>query len=157
MSTTPKIQPRTRLFARVLGPYLAIAALTVIGRGTQMRAMVDAFVADAVWPWVAGAFVLPMGLTVIALHPYWRGPAAAIVSLLGWLAVFKGLGLMAFPETYLSMGHTAVGATPWWQVGSAVFAVAGLYLTYIGWIPAGAAQGSPRSAEAVTPELGHAR
>ncbi len=86
MSITPHIQSRTRLFARVLGPYLFIAALTMIGRTAYMRSMIEAFSADAVWPWVAGAFVLPMGLAVIVLHPYWRGPSAAIVSLLGWLS-----------------------------------------------------------------------
>jgi hypothetical protein len=144
MSATPQIQPRTRLFARVLGPYLVIAALTMIGRATYMRTMIEAFTADTVWPWVAGAFVLPMGLVVIALHPYWRGPAATIVSLLGCLTAFKGIALMAFPQTYLSMGHT-VDATPWWQAISAVFVVIGLYLTYIGWIPTRSHQGSHQS------------
>ena len=134
MSATPQIQPRTRLFARVLGPYLVIVALTMIGRSTFIPTMIEAFSADTVWSWVAGAFVLPMGLVVIALHPYWRGPAATIVSLLGCLTVVKGIALMAFPQRYLSVGHTAVSATPWWQASSAVVVVIGLYLTYIGWI-----------------------
>jgi hypothetical protein len=136
MSITPQIEPRTRLFARVLGPYLLVAALTMISRTAYMRSMIDAFTADAVWPWVAGAFVLPMGLVVIALHPYWRGPAAAIVSLLGWLTVFKGIGLMVFPQVYLPMGHTVLNATPWWQIVSVFVALVGLYLTYVGWVPA---------------------
>ena len=114
MSATPQIQPRTRLFARVLGPYLVIVALTMIGRSHFIPTMIEAFSADTVWSWVAGAFVLPMGLVVIALHPYWRGPAATIVSLLGCLTVVKGIALMAFPQRYLSVGHTAVSATPWW-------------------------------------------
>ena len=134
MSATPQIQPRTRLFARVLGPYLVIVALTMIGRSHFIPTMIEAFSADTVWSWVAGAFVLPMGLVVIALHPYWRGPAATIVSLLGCLTVVKGIALMAFPQRYLSVGHTAVSATPWWQASSAVVVVIGLYLTYIGWI-----------------------
>ena len=135
MSITPHIQSRTRLFARVLGPYLFIAALTMIGRTAYMRSMIEAFSADAVWPWVAGAFVLPMGLVVIVLHPYWRGPSAAVVSLLGWLSVVKGIALMAFPQAYLSMGQSALSAAAWWQAGSALVAVVGLYLTFIGWAP----------------------
>jgi len=145
MSITPQIQSRTRLFARVLGPYLVVAALTMIGRGGYMRSMIEAFAADTVWPWVAGAFVLPMGLVVIALHPYWRGPAAVIVSLLGWLTAVKGAALMAFPQAYLSMGHTALSATPWWQASSALIAAIGLYLTYVGWIPTRSHPGSDQS------------
>lgn len=155
MNITPHIQSRTRLFARVLGPYLVIAALTMIGRTAYMRSMIDAFSADAVWPWVAGAFVLPMGLAVIVLHPYWRGPAAAIVSLLGWLSVVKGIALMAFPQAYLSMGHSALSAAAWWQAGSALVAVVGLYLTYVGWAPVRSHPDSYQSAGAVT-DMPHA-
>ena len=145
MSATPQIQPRTRLFARVLGPYLVIVALTMSGRSTLIVAMIEAFSADDSWPWVVGAFVLLMGLVVIALHPYWRGPAATIVSLLGCLTALKGIALMAFPQRYLSAGHTAVSATPWWQAGSAVV---GLYLTYVGWVANRSTAHSHQSADA---------
>lgn len=153
MHTTPTIHPRTRLFARVLGPYLVVAALTMISRIAYMRSMIEAFAADPVWPWVAGAFVLPMGLVVVALHPYWRGPAAVLVSMLGWLTALKGLALMAFPHSYLAMGQTAVSATPWWQASSAVVALVGLYLTYIGWMPARSQPGSHRSVATSAPDL----
>ncbi|OBC00387.1 hypothetical protein A5784_20380 [Mycobacterium sp. 852013-50091_SCH5140682] len=151
MSTTP-LQPRTRLFARVLGPYLLVAAVTVIGRGPRLRSMVEAFAADPVWPWVTGAFVLPMGLIVIALHSYWRGPAAIIVSVLGWLTTFKGLALLAFPQAYLSVGQTAVSATLWWQASSSVIAIVGLYLTYVGWTPTRSHPSSHQSLD-TTPDL----
>jgi hypothetical protein len=136
MSPPPQIQARTGLFARVLGPYLIVAALTMVARASDMRTLLAQFDADSVWPWITGAFVLPMGLVVIVLHPYWRGAAATIVSLLGWLTAFKGLALMAFPHAYLSMGNNAVGVSPWWQVGTVIVALVGLYLTVIGWIPA---------------------
>lgn len=152
MSVTPQIQPRTRLFARVLGPYLVVAALTMISRMTYMRTTIDAFAADAVWPWVTGAFVLPMGLVIIVLHPYWRGPAATVVSLLGYLTAFKGIALMAFPQTYLPLGHTVINASPWWQVFSVIVAVIGLYLTYIGWISTRSHPGTHRAVD-TAPEL----
>ena len=139
MIASPQIQARTGLFARVLGPYLIVAALTMVARASYMRTMLAHFGSDSVWPWVSGAFVLPMGLVVIVLHPYWRGAAATIVSLLGWMTVAKGVALMAFPHAYLSMGNNAVGVAPWWQVGSVIVALLGLYLTVIGWIP-GASQ-----------------
>ncbi|WP_078325382.1 hypothetical protein [Mycobacteroides salmoniphilum] len=131
-----QIQNRTRLFAQVLGPYLVIAALTMVVRVACMRTLLTEFDTDAAWPWVCGAFVLPMGLAVIVLHPYWRGAAASIVSLIGWLTAFKGLALMAFPVTYLSFGSKMFSAVIWWQASGAVMAMAGLYLTVIGWVPA---------------------
>lgn len=136
MVSSPHIQTRTVLFARVFGPYLIIAALTTVARTSDIRTLLAQFDANAVWPWVTGAFVLPMGLVVVALHPYWRGAAATIVSLLGWLTALKGVALMALPRAYLSLGNDAVGVAPWWQVGAVIVALVGLYLSVIGWVPA---------------------
>ncbi|MEX3756258.1 hypothetical protein ABFW00_10495 [Mycobacteroides abscessus] len=106
------------MFARILGPYLLIAALTVVGRTAHMRTLLSAFTDTnaSVWTWVLGAFVLPMGLVVIVLHPWWRGATAILVSTLGWLTVIKGAALMAFPDMY-------------------AMALVGLYLTVVGWFP----------------------
>ena len=88
------------------------------------------------WPWVTGAFVLVGGLTVVALHQYWRGAAAVIVSLLGWLLALRGLLLLAFPATFMSMANSVMGAGALWRTICVCVALIGLYLTYVGWMPA---------------------
>jgi hypothetical protein len=133
MSTSPQIQDRTRVFARVLGPYLFIAAATLLVRPSYAGTLLRAFDENSAWPWITGAFVLPMGLVVVVLHPYWRGPAAATISVLGWLTVLKGVALMTFPQRYLSFGQGAVSAAPWWQASVFVMALLGLYLIAVGW------------------------
>ncbi|WP_418001620.1 hypothetical protein ACNO8X_14930 [Mycobacterium sp. PDNC021] len=135
MNTSRPIEYRTRMFARVLGPYLVIAALTLVARPTYVKNLMHAFDGSSVWPWIAGAFVLPMGLVVVALHPYWRGFAAAAVSVLGWMTVAKGVALMTFPQSYLSMGQDAFAGAPWWIISVVIMALIGLYLTVIGWAP----------------------
>ncbi len=124
------------MFARVMGPYLAIIAATAALRPNDMRAMLSAFESDPLWSWVTGAFILLFGLVVIALHPYWRGAAAIIVSGLGWLVALKGLFLVAGSHTYFSMANSAVDAMGWWRAGAAVEVLIGLYLAYVGWNPA---------------------
>lgn len=97
-------QTRTRLFARVLGPFLVIVDITAVAaRPSDMRAVLSEFVANPLWAWVAGSFVLLGGLTIVALHQYWRGAAAIIVSLVGWLVVLRGVLLLAFPQTFVSV------------------------------------------------------
>ncbi|MUL47128.1 hypothetical protein FZI85_04155 [Mycobacterium sp. CBMA293] len=123
------------MFSRVLGPYLVVAAATLVGRPGYTKTILHAFDGNSAWPWVTGAFVLPMGLIVVALHPYWRGLAAATVSTLGWLTVLKGVALMTFPRTYLSMGQDAFTATPWWETTVVIMALFGIYLTVVGWAP----------------------
>jgi len=126
---------KTRLFARVLGPYLVIATASALGRASQMKTLLRDFDSNSAWPWVTGAFVLLCGLVVVALHQNWRGAPAIIVTLLGWLTALKGLVLLALPEPYLGVGESAVDSN-WWRVVMVITALAGVYLTYVGWAPA---------------------
>jgi hypothetical protein len=136
MSSSQQPQTTTRMFARVLGPFLLIVCFTAAVRTLDMRAVISDFAANALWPWLAGAFVLLGGLIMIAFHQIWRGTAAIIVSLLGWLVVLRGLLLLAFPATFISMANSVVDMGALWRGVCIVFAAIGLYLTYVGWAPA---------------------
>lgn len=142
MNSSQHPQYRTRMFARVVGPYLIAIATAAALRPADMKAMLSLYEANPLWGWVTGAFILLLGLVTIALHPYWRGAAAVIVSVVGWLVVAKGLMLVAFPSSYFGVADSAIGAVSWWQSGAVVYVLAGVYLTYVGWIPHGARQTS---------------
>jgi hypothetical protein len=150
MNTSHQSEVRTRMFARVLGPYLVIITLTAVARASQMRTLASEFGANPVWAFVTGAFILLSGLIVVALHQYWRSAAAIIVSVLGWMTAVKGLALLAFPQTYISTVNSAVDAA-WWRVGFVVIALVGVYLTYVGWVPV-PSRSAPHAAS-TAPEL----
>lgn len=125
----------TRMFARVLGPYFVIVAVTATLRAAEMRELLADFGANPLWPWVMGALVLIIGLTVVALHPHWNNPAAVIVSVLGWAMVLRGVFLLAFPAAFMSAADAVIGSGKVWQIGYLAMAVLGLYLSYAGWRP----------------------
>jgi hypothetical protein len=154
MSISQQSEARTRMFARVLGPYLVIVAITAVARASQMRPLASEFGANPVWAFVTGAFILLSGLIVIALHQYWRGSAAIIVSVLGWMTVAKGVSLLAVPQTYISAVNSAVEPTIWLRAGFVVVALVGLYLTYVGWARA-PSRPAPK-AESSTPDRARA-
>lgn len=154
MSTSIQSQNTTRMFARVVGPFLAVLCLTAAVQGPELWTRLAEVGDDSLWWWVAGAFTLLAGLVVIALHPYWRGVAAFSVSALGWLTAVKGFLLVAFPATVLSVPADWMGAVNLWRVVYVAFALLGLYLTYVGWAP-GARGTEPRehSAERDLPRV----
>ncbi len=123
------------MLARVVGPYLVIIAATVALRPTDMRTLTLQFESNPLWAWIVGAFILLIGLVAIALHPYWRGAAAILVSAVSWLVAIKGFFLVAFPLTYFSMTDSALDAVGWWRGGAVVEVLIGLYLGYVGWMP----------------------
>lgn len=151
MSGSPESQARTRMLARALGPFLVIVDATAVARASDMQALLSQFEANSLWTWVAGAFVLLFGLFIVAAHQIWRGAAAIIVSLLGWLITLRGLLLFAFPQALVSLAHNMIGPQGWWISACLVFAMIGLYLSYVGWSPLPA---RPRShAAESTPSL----
>lgn len=144
-------QSLTRFFCRVLGPFLVVVDVTAVARASDMQSLLSQFEANSMWTFVTGAFILLLGLTIVAAHQNWRGAAAVTVSLLGWLIVLRGLLLVAFPRFFATLANDMIGAQGWWITLCVVFALIGLYLTYVGWAPAPA---SPTSrAAAVKPDV----
>lgn len=135
MSATYQHQYRTRMFARMLGPFFTITMIAAIVRLADMRQLLSEFTASDVWPYVTGVFVLAGGIAIVAFHQFWRGAAAIIISVLGWLLVVRGILLIAFPGVFASLADRMIGATPVWVTAFVVLALIGLYLTYVGWKP----------------------
>lgn len=135
MSTTEQPEIRTRMFARVLGPFFVIFAATTVARASDMRQLLSAFEANSALPWVTGGFLLLAALVIVGLHQYWRGAAAIIVSVVGWVFALRALFLMAFPHAFMGAADAAIRMTALW-VGVTVFiGLVGIYLTYVGWRP----------------------
>ena len=85
---------------------------------------------------MAGAYILVGGHIIVALHQCWRGGAAIIVSVTGWLLALRALFLLAFPTAFMSMANSVLEAGALWRTVCVCFALIGLYLTYVGWTPA---------------------
>src|SRR5882757_8723492 len=102
----PDSLQRTRAFARVIGPFVALATLIV-----------------AI-------------LIVIAFHQYWRGVTAVLISLFGWFVALRGLTLMAFPsaiETGAGDTLASPGLLLAARIFFGLMTCMGLWLTYVGW------------------------
>ena len=138
-------QIRTRMFARVLGPYFLIVPAAIAARGSYMRELFSEFGANPMWPWLYGAILLMSGLVIIAFHQYWRTAAGVIVSLLGWFLAVRGLLLLTVPQTYVSAADAFTGPVAYGLVRVLFvgLALVGLYLVYVGWI-------APSRSESVT-------
>lgn len=119
----------------MLGPFLTVVPLAAAIRAPQMHSMLEDFAANPLWPWVVGAFVLLLGLVVVALHTSWANPPAAIVSAVGWLLIIRGVLLLAFPAAFMTAANAVIGTNAVWRIGYVLLALVGLYLSYVGWRP----------------------
>jgi len=124
---------RTRTLARIIGPYLALMAVTLFTRQSALATWLPAFMQDAPLVLATGAFTLMAGLAVVSAHHHWTGPSAIVISLIGLAATLKGAMLMIVPSLGAAM-TVAVMRTPLVILLSAgVMLLTGLWLTFVGW------------------------
>lgn len=132
-------QLRTRAFARVLGPYIAVFTTVYAIRLPELNGLVTDLFSEPTLILMLGALMLGAGLVIIGGHRSWRGPLAVTVSLFGWFVALRGFLLIAVPTT-VQAGVDATMLSPSATTGARVFfaalAVVGLVLTYAGWFTA---------------------
>ncbi len=134
MPATPEAKVRTRAFARVIGPWLALAPGIVVVRTPDMGVLAASFFEHPLFAWFAGALLLFSGLLIIAFHQYWSSVAAVLISLFGWFLALRGLVLMAAPQLIERGTAASMGAVALVRIFFGTLVLVGLYLTYVGWI-----------------------
>ncbi len=137
VTTTDRSQ-RTRSFARVLGPFIAVVPAIVAIRAGSIGSQLSSFSTDPMWPWALGALLFFAGLFVVAFHQYWRSLAAVLISLFGWFLLLRGFALLATPQLIVKGAETATATSDLElgvvRVGFGLLALCGLYLAYVGWV-----------------------
>ncbi|GAA4055071.1 hypothetical protein [Nonomuraea soli] len=127
---------RTKVFARVIGPYVAVFTTTIAIRLPDMTAVIGDLFASPALVWTLGAVMLAGGLVIIGGHRHWRGAAAITVSLFGWFVALRGLALIASTSMVeqtvqaVSLSSTAQAVA---RIGFALLAAVGLWLAWVGW------------------------
>jgi hypothetical protein len=133
MAATAESIIRTRAFARVIGPFLAIVPGVIVIRGQGIGPILKAFFENEALVWFAGAFLLFSGIVIIANHQYWSSAAAIMISLFGWFLALRGMVLLAAPQLIARGADVAMNSLPALRIGFSILILVGLWLTYIGW------------------------
>ncbi|OGG45396.1 hypothetical protein A2673_01245 [Candidatus Kaiserbacteria bacterium RIFCSPHIGHO2_01_FULL_50_13] len=121
----------TSLFlAKVLGLYLIIIIPAVVINRKHLHAFVDELTRSIALSYVLGFFALVVGLLVVLTHNVWTFDWRGLITVLGWLAIAKGIMRLYVPEIAMNIAKKfTTTAIVWW---CAPFFVIGLYLIYVG-------------------------
>ena len=125
---------RTRTLARIVGPYLVILGAALFIRKDRLATLLPAFMRDTPLVFAAGAFTLMAGLSIVAAHHHWRGVAASVISLIGFVAALKGALLMIAPELGSELTALVVQAPVSLMIVADGVMLVGLWLVFVGWL-----------------------
>ena len=124
----------TRYLSRLLGAFLLVMAVSEWTQPGLLTVVAPTMVDQPALLWVSGILTFAAGLAIVLGHNVWGDPAAAVVSLFGWMMTIKGVALLLVPAA----GWTALLGAMHYPSHSGFYmiipAMAGAYLTYAGFV-----------------------
>jgi len=128
------MSPRTIFLSKLLGLYCVVVGLAMFAHIPATLETIKMMVHCAPALYIAGIIALAMGLAMVLGHNVWSGGVLpVVVTLVGWIALIKGLLILFLPAgwveaCYLGGGH----AVPLFYLKAAITLILGAYLTYGG-------------------------
>lgn len=128
------MSPRTIFLSRLIGLYCILVALSMITRRQATLESVTALLHNPSMIFIVGIITLAGGLAMVLAHNIWSGGAlAVVVTLVGWIALIKGLFFLFLPsEVEAGFFLQQLHYQELFYFYGAVSLVLGVYLTYGG-------------------------
>lgn len=125
--------PLTIFLAKLLGLYCIILSLAMMTRRQSTVAALKALIGSPPLLLFVELLGLAGGLAMIIGHNIWSGGALPVViTLIGWLAVIRGVGLLALSPDRVMKLFEALRYEERFYVYMGITLVLGLYLTVAG-------------------------
>jgi hypothetical protein len=128
------MSPRTAFLSRLLGLYCILVSLAMLTHKQATVEAVTALVHNPPLLLVVGVIVVTAGLAIVLGHDVWSGGVLpVIVTLIGWVALAKGLLILFLsPEAASEFFLGGLRYEQFFYGYAGVSLLLGLYLTYAG-------------------------
>jgi len=128
------MSPRTIFLSRLIGLYCILAALSMMTHRQATLESVTALLHNPSMVFIVGIITLAGGLAMVLAHNIWSGGAlAVVVTIVGWIALIKGLFFLFLPpEVEAGFFLQQLHYQELFYFYGAVSLVLGVYLTYGG-------------------------
>jgi hypothetical protein len=122
----------TLQLARLWGIAALVIALGALTAPKRMGAAMADFERSPGLLFLAAILALGIGLIQVMFHNLWTDPTAIIVSLIGWLAIVKGIVLMAIPEPVMKLATRAAASPSTVRVYGVLILILAIVLLVLG-------------------------
>ncbi|OGC81848.1 MAG: hypothetical protein A2V81_03340 [Candidatus Abawacabacteria bacterium RBG_16_42_10] len=119
--------------AQVLGPAFVIVALGVFMNRQVIRHMMDRLTEDNPVIWFSGFVRVLLGLLIVVTHNVWVWNWQVLITLIGWIALIKGVVLLWWPAQIVKMKKTMMNDNMLMFAGL-VALIIGAVLSYYGYM-----------------------
>ena len=114
--------------------YISIGFGIVIN-GEFYKNMFEDFVGRPGVLYLGGVMALVVGYLLVAFHNTWTADLSVIITVLGWMALIKGVVILVCPKRMISLSKSLVEKKNFMRIEAVVAIVAGLVFAWLGFCP----------------------
>jgi hypothetical protein len=115
------------MIAKILGIWMIIMALALIGKREYFRRVIKGIGEEKVADFAYASMLIFLGLVLVCFHNYWVMNQLLLVTVACWLILIKGLIWLTFPEWMFRTSAKLVDS-PWYWVMSIITLAYGIVL-----------------------------
>jgi len=119
--------------SKILGPIFIIVAISMMSNKGFIQKIMEDFSKNSALQYLAGVTSLVFGLVIIIMHNEWVSNWTVIITIFGWMGIFKGAWLIVFPNTLGKFTEAYVKNTTLIKIHSVLALILGVFLTYLGY------------------------
>ena len=120
--------------AKLIGPFFLIVGAALLVNQAQSRLITDEFMRSPALVFLTGLMILPVGLAIVLTHNVWVADWRVLITILGWLTVFKGALRLLAPQQTLNVGRTFLAKPNVITISAAIWLVIGAMLCFFGYV-----------------------
>lgn len=90
--------PHSIFLAKIIGPVLVVVALAFLLNRQSYAKVVEGLLSNAAFMYIGAYMGLLLGLLIVNTHNVWDGSWVVIITVIGWIAMIKGVWLIMFPD-----------------------------------------------------------
>ncbi len=114
--------------------YISIGLGIVINREFYKNMFAD-FVERPATLYLGGLMALVVGYLLVAFHNTWTADLSVIITVLGWMALVKGIVILVCPKRMISLSKALMEKKNFMRIEAIVAIVAGLVFVWLGFCP----------------------
>jgi len=127
----------SRYIARLMGPVLlTIGVGMVMGmltEGDGYSSLLKEFISSRALIFTTGVLALVAGVAIVNAHNLWVADWRVLVTVLGWLMIFRGVMNLVFPITVQTLGDRMIASHAGVLAGAAFTIVLGAIFCIMGY------------------------
>lgn len=124
----------SKFLAKVIGVYLFIVSIAMLINKQGFLLAVDQLTHDNSAMFIAGFFTIILGILIVIAHNVWQWNWRALITLIGWIGLIKGIAILFYPQIINSSAQIYLHSNTFYYLAACIDLTLGLVLCYFGFL-----------------------